>query len=92
MQELRSENIPGYDYGERGTAESPVTLDELRQIEDTVGWTEKDARTLERHGGIFDKDAEQMVDAWRAAIGKQPHLAKWFFGPDGSRTRSTRLR
>ena len=24
-----------------------------------------------------------MVDAWRAVIGSQPHLAKWFVGPDG---------
>ncbi len=24
-----------------------------------------------------------MVDSWRAIIGAQPHLAKWFFGPDG---------
>jgi hypothetical protein len=26
-----------------------------------------------------------MVDSWRAIIGAQPHLAKWFFGPDGKR-------
>jgi hypothetical protein len=26
-----------------------------------------------------------MVDLWRAVIGSQPHLAKWFFGPVGNR-------
>jgi hypothetical protein len=24
-----------------------------------------------------------MVDSWRAAIGAQRHLARWFSGPDG---------
>ena len=26
-----------------------------------------------------------MVDAWRALIGAQPHLTRWFAGPDGKR-------
>jgi hypothetical protein len=48
-----------------------------------VGWSEEDVRILQRHGNIFKKRAEQMVDSWRAVIGAQPHLAKWFFGPNG---------
>jgi hypothetical protein len=64
-------------------AHSPISLDELRQIEATAGWSEEDARVLQRHGDIFKQHAEQMVDAWRAVIGAQPHLAKWFVGPDG---------
>jgi hypothetical protein len=24
-----------------------------------------------------------MVDSWRASIGAHPHLAQWFFAPDG---------
>jgi hypothetical protein len=75
--------IAGYDYGQPGTAHSPVTIEELRQIEATAGWTSEDAETLQRHGDIFRQNAEQMVTAWRAVIGAQPHLAKWFFGPDG---------
>ena len=78
-----AEQIPGYDYGLPKASHSPVTLEELRQLEQTVGWTEEDARMLQRHGDIFRDHAEQMVDSWRAVIGAQPHLAKWFFGPDG---------
>jgi len=55
----------------------------LHQLEATVGWSAEDARTLQRHGELFKDSAEQMVDSWRAVIGAQPHLAKWFFGPDG---------
>ncbi|MGH7649801.1 MAG: protoglobin domain-containing protein [Gemmatimonadaceae bacterium] len=76
-------NIAGYDYGRPESAHSPVSLDELRQLEATIGWSDTDAKTLERHGSIFRDNAEHMVDAWRAVIGKQPHLAKWFVGPDG---------
>jgi len=38
---------------------------------------------LRNHRRIFEDHAEEMVDSWRAVIGSQPHLAKWFFGPDG---------
>lgn len=83
VPEAETKSIAGYDYGRAGAAHSPVSLDELREIEATVGWTAEDARTLERHGDLFRAKAEEMVDAWRALIGAQPHLAKWFFGPDG---------
>jgi pimeloyl-ACP methyl ester carboxylesterase len=76
-------SISGYDYARPSVARSPVSLDELREIEASAGWSEGDAETLQRHGQIFKDNAEAMVDSWRAAIGSQPHLAKWFFGPDG---------
>ena len=76
-------SIPGYDYGGPGVAHSPVSQEELRQMEATVGWTAEDARILQAHGEIFREHAEEMVAAWRSVIGAQPHLAKWFFGPDG---------
>jgi hypothetical protein len=79
-----SESIPGYDYGRPQSAKSPLTIEELWQIEATVGWSKQDVDILRRHGDVFRHRAEQMVDSWRAVIGKQPHLAKWFFRPDGS--------
>jgi hypothetical protein len=77
--------ISGYDYGQRGSARSPVSDEELAQLEQSVGWSREDAVILQRHGEIFENHAEQMVDSWRAVIGAQPHLVKWFFGPDGKR-------
>jgi pimeloyl-ACP methyl ester carboxylesterase len=75
--------IAGYDYARPVIARSPVSLEELRALEASAGWNEEDAKTLARHGQIFKDKAEDMVDAWRAVIGSQPNLAKWFFGPDG---------
>ena len=81
--EVETRSIAGYDYGRAGVARSPVSLDELHQLEAAVGWSAEDARTLQRHGELFKENAEHMVDSWRAVIAAQPHLAKWFFGPDG---------
>jgi len=75
--------IHGYDYGTPRVACSPVSLDELRHLEATVGWTEEDRAALQDAARILSPNAEALVDHWRAQIGAQPHLAKWFFGPDG---------
>jgi len=81
--EVETHSIAGYDYGRTGIARSPVSLAELHQLEAAVGWSVEDGRTLQHHGELFKNHAEHMVDSWRAVIGAQPHLAKWFFGPDG---------
>jgi len=78
-----NDTIAGYNYGQPNAARSPVSLEELRELETTVGWSDQDAEVLRRHGDLFRNNAEHMVDSWRAVIGAQPHLAKWFFGPKG---------
>ena len=83
IRDSETTQISGYDYARPQAAHSPLSLGELRQLEATVGWSEDDARILQRSGSIFKEKAEQMVDSWRSVIGAQPHLAKWFFGPDG---------
>ncbi len=75
--------IPGYDFGKPGIARSPVSLSELRQLEASTGWTAEDEKVLKRYQDVFLDRAEEMVDSWRSVIGSQPHLAKWFAGPDG---------
>jgi Protoglobin len=77
-------SIPGYDYGTSRSAASPVSENELSQLEQTAGWTAADAEVLARHADVFRVKAEAMVDSWRAVIGSQPHLGHWFTKPDGS--------
>jgi len=78
------QDIAGYDYGTSRAAHSPVTLDELRALEMTVGWTAADAASLRAAGDVLCPQADAMVDSWRAEIARQPHLVRWFFGPDGT--------
>jgi len=74
-------NIPGYDYGAVGR--SPVTLEDLQRLQQTMGFDESDRSALLAAGEILQPQAEAMVDEWRAIIGKHEHLGRWFFGPDG---------
>ena len=80
---VETSRIPGYDYGTGASARSPLSMEELSQLEQTLGWTNEDAQLLRKHAELFRLQAEHMVDAWRAVIGAQPHLWKWFVGPDG---------
>jgi hypothetical protein len=75
--------IPGYDYGTTRAARSPLMLSELRELEQTVGWTPQDTEALQLAGEVLKDQAEALVDSWRTQIAAQPHLARWFFGPDG---------
>lgn len=83
IRDSEATQISGYDYARPQSAHSPVSIEELRQLEMAVGWSNEDASVMQQFGSIFKDKAEQMVDAWRSVIGAQPHLAKWFFGPDG---------
>jgi protoglobin len=80
INNVKKKGMPQQDI--EGDAET-VSLEEMHQLEETVGWSQEDANVLQRHGKIFETEAEHMVDAWRSVIGKHPHLAKWFFGPNG---------
>jgi hypothetical protein len=75
--------IPGYDYGTKRSAVSPVTEEELRHLEEAAGWTADDAALLRKHAELFRRHAGEMVDSWRGRIAKQHELAQYFFGPDG---------
>lgn len=76
-------NMPGYDYGTDRVAHSPVTLDELHQLEMTAELTDEDRRYLAMAAEVLSGQAEDMVNAWRTRIGAQEHLSRWFNGPDG---------
>jgi hypothetical protein len=75
--------IIGYDFGADVVPHSPVTLEELHQLEEAAGLTDEDRRYLALAGEVLTDQAEEMVAAWRAKIGAQKELAKWFVGPDG---------
>lgn len=76
-------DIAGYDYGTARGARSSVTLDQLRELEATVGWTSVDSQAIAMAGEVLAGQEEAMVDSWSAIIGDHPFLAKWFSGPDG---------
>jgi len=81
--ETVAEKIPGYEFGTSQTPRSPVTTDELRKLEESVGWTDQDAKWLRTAAETLVPKAEELVNSWRAVIGEQPHLVASFLKPDG---------
>lgn len=76
-------DIPGYGFGSADCARSPLSMEDLSHIEQTLGWTAIDERLLLKHADLFRQQAEGMVASWRTVIGAQPHLSRWFASPDG---------
>lgn len=72
----------GYSYDETLTP-SPVTLDQLRQIEESVLWSAEDADALRRAGKILVPQTEAILDVWYGFVGGTPHLVETFAGADG---------
>jgi hypothetical protein len=85
-------DIPGYGFGSAEGAHSPLSMEDLLQLEQAVGWTIEDEHRLRKHAELFRSQAEQMVDSWRAIIARQPHLSQWFAGPDGKRDEEYKAR
>jgi pimeloyl-ACP methyl ester carboxylesterase len=75
--------IQGYGYGADTTARSPVTLDELTQLEKAVGWTAEDQTRLRQSCVWIAPLAESLVDEWRVYIGKLEFLSRWSAYEDG---------
>ena len=76
-------NIPGYTYGTREVLASPISIEELRKLEEAAGWSEADAGWLRAAAEILVPQAEAIVDSWRAVIGSQPHLLASFLNAQG---------
>ena len=47
--------ISGYDYGRAKAADSPGSLEELRALEETLGWTPQDADALKLAAAVLAK-------------------------------------
>jgi hypothetical protein len=62
--------IAGYDFGSAHAAKSPVSAEELLQLEQTLGWTAQDEQLLRKHATLFVANGGKMVDSWRAIIGR----------------------
>lgn len=76
-------NIAGYDYGKTSVAKSPVSLEELEQLKQTVTLTDDDVKHLRAAGDILENQTEEIINTWRGIIGGQPHLAHYFVAPNG---------
>lgn len=75
--------IPGYEFGSPSLPRSPVSLDELRALEQACGFDSNAREQLRKAAVVLTGRAEDLVDIWRSVIAEHPEMRQVFFGPDG---------
>ncbi|HLI77551.1 MAG TPA: protoglobin domain-containing protein [Acidobacteriaceae bacterium] len=76
----------GYTYGDPSISTSPVTLEELRELKASVGFTDEDRQWLRQAGGVLDDQVRGIVTRWRSEIiASIPHLARHSRSQDGTK-------
>ncbi len=73
--------IPGYEYGT--VQRSPVTLAQLAELKQAVGWSDEDERYLKLAGEVLADQVDAILDLWYGFVGSVPALLHYFTGPDG---------
>lgn len=74
----------GYTYGSGTLTASPVTVEDLCRLQETVLWSESDAGALRRAGELLVPQTEAILDVWYGFVGSHPYLVETFAGADGS--------
>ena len=68
--------IKGYTYG--SAAASPVSLQELDLLKQTVLFTDEDEKYLRLAGEVLKDQTDSVLDLWYGFVGGHPHLVHYF--------------
>lgn len=74
--------IPGYDYDAPGLPHSPISLEELDLLKQTVLFTDDDRAALQQAGNVLANQVDEILDVWYAFVGNHPHLLHYFSSPE----------
>src|SRR5437588_570861 len=75
--------ISGYTYGTAEVATSPISLEELDLLKQSVGFNGDDERYLRLAGEVLADQAAEVIARWRGVVAAHPHLARYSEGPGG---------
>ena len=78
------DRIHGYTYGTGEAATSPLTMEDLNRLRDVVALSADDEAALREAARILADQADDMVTAYRAQLGRLPWLAGYTGHPDGT--------
>src|ERR671917_1824786 len=82
MAEGRGE-IAGYEFGTRGVVRSPLGLEDLDLLKQTVLFGEEDEEHLRMAGDVLEDQVEDVLDVWYGFVGDHPHLLRYFSDAEG---------
>lgn len=74
--------VAGYTYGTNAVARSPLTLEDLNLLKQTVLFTEDDEKYLRLAGEVLADQIDAILDVWYSFVDSHPHLAQYFSTPD----------
>jgi hypothetical protein len=69
----------GFTYGTSQVAKSPLSLKELKELEQSLLFSEDDVKYLRMSRDILAPQTEQILDVWYGFVGSTPQLV-YFFG------------
>lgn len=78
----------GYTYGTSAIAKSPMSLEELKLLQQSLLFGEDDIKYLKMSHGILKDQTSDILDVWYGFVASTPQLV-YFFGnkttgkPDG---------
>jgi hypothetical protein len=79
--------VPGYDFGAGTVARSPLGIEDLDLLKQTILFTDEDERYLRLAGDVLEDQADEVLDLWYGFVGSHPHLIYYFSDlggePDG---------
>ncbi len=75
--------IAGYRFGDDTLPRSPITLEELDLLKQTVLFGADDVAALARAADVLEPQTDQILEVWYGYVGAHPHLAAYFSTPDG---------
>ncbi|WP_144126593.1 protoglobin domain-containing protein [Catellatospora sichuanensis] len=79
----QQKTIPGYTYGTGEAARSPVTLDELARLKESVLFGPADEAALREAGQVLADQVQDVLDVWYGFVLAHPFLVAYFSTPDG---------
>lgn len=74
--------VADYTYGTNDVARSPLTLEDLNLLKQTVLFTEDDEKYLRLAGEVLADQIDAILDTWYSFVGSHPHLAQYFSTAD----------
>lgn len=74
--------IAGYTYGTEEVASSPLSMEDLGLLKQTVLFTKEDEKYLHLAGEVLQDQIEAVLDVWYSYVGSHPHLAHYFSTTD----------
>ena len=72
----------GYTYGTAAVGQSPLSMEDLELLKQTVLFTEEDEKYLRVAGEVLQDQIEAVLDLWYSFVGSHSHLAYYFSSTD----------